>query len=501
MMKRSTLATLTLLLALQTPTDLIRNMQAELAQLLALLAPPTVAANGLQAALDNAKPGDTLVLASGTVYTGNYILRAKTGAGTITITSSANVPAPGVRVVPGAALATIVQGGGAPAISTEPGAHDYAIIGVEILGNATTDIVTLGDGSSAQNTLAAVPQNLLIDRCYIHGDPTNGAKRGVALNSASTTIQHSVITDIKWSGQDSQAVGGWNGPGPYTIDDNDLEASGENVMFGGADPSIPNLVPSHITITRNHVAKPVAWQTQSWQIKNLLELKNADTVTIDQNIFENTWPAAQIGAAILFNPRDQGAGDDPNHAPHAPWCHVAHVSFTRNIVRHVAHGFNLTGVDNYDPASTGYDYVIRGNLVYDVSGDLFRLSNGPIAGLTVDHLTAIATNSILQTDDIVPTAAGFSLTNSIVTRGNYGIHTPTAQEGNASLAGYFPGSTVTGNALVGAPGWLYPAGNTAPADLSGLNQTTFVPVPGGSLDVVGTDGQKIGCDVSQLPPL
>ena len=44
---------------------------------------------------------------------------------------------------------------------------------------------------------------------------------------------------------------GWNGPGPFLIENNYLEAAGENVMFGGSDPSIANLVPSNITIRRN----------------------------------------------------------------------------------------------------------------------------------------------------------------------------------------------------------------------------------------------------------
>jgi hypothetical protein len=31
-------------------------------------------------------------------------------------------------------------------------------------------------------------------------------------------------------------------------------------MFGGADPSIPDLVPSDIEIRRNHLFKPLSWK-------------------------------------------------------------------------------------------------------------------------------------------------------------------------------------------------------------------------------------------------
>src|SRR5262249_11415262 len=149
------------------------------------------------------------------------------------------------------------------------------------------DIVDLGDGSPSQSTLAGVPHDLIVDRVYIHGDPAQGQKRGIGLNSASTKILNSYIADIKAVAQDSQAIAGWNGPGPYTIDNNYLEAAGENVLFGGADPWIPNLVPSDIIITRNHIAKQPAWKNQpQWNVKNLLELKNAQRVVIDGNVLE-----------------------------------------------------------------------------------------------------------------------------------------------------------------------------------------------------------------------
>ena len=103
----------------------------------------------------------------------------------------------------------------------------------------------------------------MLDRVYIHGEPKTGTQRGIALNSGDTTIVNSYISDIKAIGQDSQAICGWNGPGPYRIENNYLEAAGENVMFGGATPTIQNLVPSNITIRRNHFSKNLAWQERA----------------------------------------------------------------------------------------------------------------------------------------------------------------------------------------------------------------------------------------------
>src|SRR5687768_13153544 len=81
---------------------------------------------------------------------------------------------------------------------------------------------------------------------HVHGDPLIGQKRCIALNATHVTIADSYISECKSTTQDSQAIAGWNGPGPYTIENNYLEAAGENVMIGGSDPSITDLVPSDI---------------------------------------------------------------------------------------------------------------------------------------------------------------------------------------------------------------------------------------------------------------
>ncbi len=109
-------------------------------------------------------------------------------------------------------------------------------------------------------SVANQPHHLLLDRLYIHGHSQFGSKRGIALNSADTSILNSQISNIKGQGIDTQAICGWNGPGPYLIENNFLEASGENIMFGGASPAIQGLVPANITIRRNLISKYPAWQ-------------------------------------------------------------------------------------------------------------------------------------------------------------------------------------------------------------------------------------------------
>src|SRR5262245_27833900 len=302
----------------------------------------------LQAAINDAQPGDTIALEAGAAYTGNFKLPAKNGATFITIRTAADadLPGEGGRISPAHAplLAKIRSGSTAPAFETTAGAHHWRLQLLEIQATSTGagDIVRLGDGSSAQSALSQIANNLVVDRVFIHGDAIKGQKRGIALNSASTTITGSYISDVKSLGQDSQAIGGWNGPGPYSITNNYLEAAGENLMFGGADPAVPNLVPSDITIADNAFSKPTAWRSEKRVVKNLIEMKNARRVHVLRNTLEYNWQGGQSGYAVLFTVRNQDGG--------CPWCQVEQVTFEQNVVRHVAAGIQILGYDDNHPS-------------------------------------------------------------------------------------------------------------------------------------------------------
>jgi len=211
------------------------------------------AGDNQQTALNNAQPGDVLVLDAGASFTGPFTLPNKGSVSQyITITSSAltSLPGPGHRVSPAdtANMPKILAPSFYNALLTAASASYYQIIGVELApvsSSATIyDLILLGDGSTAQSSLSLVPHHLRIDRCYIHGYSTGYLKRGIALNSASTQIINSYVSDIKAFGVDTQAIAGWNGPGPFKIVNNYIEATPFLLIFGGADPSVPNLVPS-----------------------------------------------------------------------------------------------------------------------------------------------------------------------------------------------------------------------------------------------------------------
>ena len=464
------------------------------------------AGGNFQAALDAANPGDTILLEAGATFTGNFVLPVKQGSAMITIRSAAPdsvLPAAGRRITPAysASLAKLKSPNSQPALRTAPGAHHYVLQFLEMLPNyqGFGDILALGDGSSAQNSMVLVPHDLVVDRVYIHGDPTFGQKRGIALNSASTTIRDSYISEIKAPGQDSQAIAGWNGPGPYTITNNYLEAAGDNLMFGGDDPKIQDLIASDITITKNHLSKQLSWRGQSWNVKNLFELKNAQRVVVDGNLMEYNWIAAQPGYAVLFTPRNQNGT--------APWVVVRDVVFTNNLIRHTASGINLLGHDSNYPSQETNNIVIRNNVFEDVSAanwggnGRFLLINGG-RDITVDHNTVIQDGYSAVYGDTNPTI-NFTLTNNIMPDYSWAIMGNSASPGNGTIAVYFPNSTILNGIFAGAPPTNYPTGNFYPASMADVGFTNLAGgnyrlAPSSIYRLAGTDGKDVGADVDQL---
>jgi hypothetical protein len=250
-------------------------MRAILCAALFLAAAPPAAADvrlvragdDLQAALNAAEPGDELRLAAGAVFTGNFVLPAVSGSTVITLRTDlpdASAPASNQRVTPATAarFAKIVSPNTAPALRTAAGAHHWRVMLLEFPAtrDGFGDIIQIGDGSSAQSELSQVPYDITLDRVYVHGDPLQGQKRGIALNGRIVTIRNSYVSDIKAVGVDTQAIGGWNGPGPFSIENNYLEATGEVFLLGGSDPPIKNLVSEDVSIRYNHMSRPMSWR-------------------------------------------------------------------------------------------------------------------------------------------------------------------------------------------------------------------------------------------------
>lgn len=480
----------------------------------------TVNAGGdLQAAIDASAPGDTILLQAGAVFTGNYNLPAKGGSAYITIRSAASdssLPGSGVRMSPSYAslLPKIRSDQYGPAIRTKPGATYWKLLFLEVLpsnSKAAASLVDFGADSTTQTTLSSVPQHLVIDRCYLHGDPTYGQRRGVALNSGDTQIVNSYFADFKQVLQDTQAIAGTNGPGPYLIENNYIEAAAENIMFGGNDPGIPNLVPSGIVIRRNLITKPTAWMTQSWTVKNLIELKNAENVTIEGNTIEHNWAAGQQGYSIGLSPRNQNGT--------APWTVVRDIVIQNNVIRHLAAGFNILGFDNLATSLQTQNITIRNNLLYDVStawstpnhpspGRFVLLGGGP-KNITIDHNTVDnnGSSTIYMYGGYAPAGiqiAGLEVTNNLLRHNSYGLFGEGYGSGTVALNGYAPTGVVLRNTFAGGSAKAYPISNDFPTLLQWI--AGFIGEATGDYQLVSTslsnnsatDGKDLGVDFAEL---
>jgi hypothetical protein len=462
----------------------------------------------LQTALDNAKPGDVVTLEPGAVYRGPFTLPKKSGSGWIVIRPAGDgIPRAGTRIDPGQAraMAKLVASSGS-VVRTAPGAHHYRLVGLEIQPAEGAFLYNLVEIGSAETSADALPHHVIVDRCFIHGDPRRGTRRGVALNAAHGAVIDSYVADIKEAGADSQAIAGWNGPGPLKIANNYLEGAGENIMFGGADPSIRDLVPSDIEVLRNHVAKSLAWKPgepgyagTAWTVKNLFELKNARRVRVEGNLFENNWVQAQVGFAIVLTVRNQDG--------RAPWSVVEDVTFVNNVVRASTSGVNIHGRDNNHPSQPTKRIVIRNNLFVGIGGPrwggegrLFQIVDGT-ASVVIDHNTAIHAGSIIIAEG--PPHRDFVFTDNIVAHNTYGIAGTDVGTGTQALDALFPGAVVRRNVIVGGSSAQYPrdnffVGSWAQVKFEDLSQGRLRLTDGSPFRRAGLDGTDVGVDDHML---
>ncbi|HEY8187916.1 MAG TPA: hypothetical protein VIF64_17730 [Pyrinomonadaceae bacterium] len=430
------------------------------------------AGDDLQAALRSARFGDTIVLQAGATFTGPIILPFKgPGSGSdadyITIRTSemSGIANDGERIKPflhARAMPKIVAPREKAAVGTEARAHHYKFVGVEFLpaanANYTYNVIDLG--SSDYTSLLQFPHHLIFDRCYVHSPGMNRARRGFALNSAETSIVNSHVSGFAGAGDETQAVAGWNGPGPFHIVNNYLEGAGEVVLIGGADPSIPNLVPSDIEFRRNYLRKLKEWYGRA-TIKGTFELKNARRVVMEGNLIESEI----LTTAIVVTVRNQSGK--------APWSTIEDVEIKNNVVRHASSGINVLGTDNEHRSQEAKRIRIVNNLVVGIVADspdnipYFLQTNGG-QQITVAH------NTVEQAGNIV-TAYGeptrdFVFRDNIVQFNRYGIVCLT-QGGRCGreniFCSCFPGGVFKGNVIADNLGAAandsvdekYPAGN------------------------------------------
>jgi hypothetical protein len=473
----------------------------------------------LQAAINAAQPGDELLLAPGATYVGNFLLPDK-GATSSWITirtdvSDAAIGAPGTRMTPSRAasanLAKIQTPNIYSTLTTSISAHHYRFTGVEIgatsAANDINAIVRFGENSRQQSGPATTANNLILDRTYIHGSPTMSVRRCLMLNSATTALVDSWLGDCHTNNGDSQAIVGWNGPGPFLIQNNHLEAGHEVILFGGSGATVQNLSPSDITIRGNHIMRPASWKGV-WQAKNLIETKHARRLLVEGNVIENNWQDAQVGFAFVMKSENQD-GD-------TPWSQSTDITIRFNRIRNVGGGFNIAANPAGTTAVPAARFVITDNVLENVGvspftgdGRSFQLLGG-LSDIVAMHNTIVSasgSNPSAFTFGDLPAIQRLVIHSNVLHRGASGVKGGGVAEGTASLNQYSSGWLYTNNAMAyGGQPSSYPANNYFPATLESIG---FVDLVGGNYRLSagsaylgkGYDGREIGADINQVEAL
>lgn len=234
-----------------------------------------VKANGdLQAAINAAQYGDSIILQAGATYESPYsgsprdfgfsLPNKGPGTGTdadyITIRTSdlGGLPGEGVRVSPANAgsMAKIVANTAPTAVSLAEYAHHYRFIGIAFTNKANTGVHTHSlVGGPTYNPLGSHPYKVEFDRCLFYPieeiTDSNGTRRsvsrGVYINGAEITLKNSYCYGFtgryKYGSDDiidSECLMTDVGPGPFHIINNFLEAWYNNIFTGGAGPGTSN---------------------------------------------------------------------------------------------------------------------------------------------------------------------------------------------------------------------------------------------------------------------
>lgn len=519
------------------------------------------AGEDLQGALNRAACGDTLTLEAGATFTGHFVLPKKAcdDAHWIILRTSAPdeaLPAEGTRLTPCYAGVASLPGrpefhctsaknvmakilfagrGGSGPIVFEDGANHYRLIGLEVTREPSDASIVFLAGPKEDGAA----NHLIFDRVWLHGTPHDETRRGLFLSgTAYMAVVDSFFSDfhcmVKGSCVDSQTISGASGDlpmGPYKIENNFLEASGENILLGGAAAT---KTPADIEIRRNYLFRPALWMSgapgfiggptgQPFIVKNNFELKNAQRVLFEDNVLENSWGGfSQSGFSVLLTPKN--ANDQCRN------CRVTDVTIRNCKISHVGGGLMIANVAGGGGgiATAGERYSIHDVVIDDIDGKKYNgfgvflafISDSPaLKDVKIDHVTSLSARVFINMGVQGEKPRNFTFTNNLIqinekeiTSTGGGAHNCVFQPDRQSPAGVLKSCVdsvmFTNNALIGgSKDW--PTGNFFPKDATtaGIPKTNAFRLcrekePGcqdpSKYVGAGTDHKDLGADIDVI---
>jgi hypothetical protein len=292
--------------------------------------------------------------------------------------------------------------------------NDVTVRGITIL-TARNDRETVVVGRNAAKTVAEQPHRVLFEDVTVLAS-AQGGKRGFSLHGVDITVRRANVRGF-YADQDSQAVLINNGPGPYLIEDSFLEASGENVLLGGADPGIVGVVPSDVVVRRNILYKPDNY-VQLGTVKNSFEIKNGRRVLFEGNWIDGNWTDGQSGIPIVLTVRNQQGA--------CTWCVVDDVIVRGNRTTRTPHGYavSILGADSPNQSQQTRRITVENNLFLE-SPRGFLIGNGVAESLVIRHNTMPdITGTFLAFYDTrtTPVTTPLTFVDNVLKQGEYGIN-------------------------------------------------------------------------------
>ena len=402
-------------------------------------------------AVKNAQCGDTLLLPAGASYEVKELPAKKCDdQHYITIRTDipdSKLPPEGTRISP--AWAGVVSLPGRPAFAQPAGGaaklmatiivkpNNGVIVGdhVRFIGIEWT---TAPDDHISRMIYTDHNDHVIFDRNYIHPGERSEVGHGIGmiLGSHKIAVINSYLSGLnciarKGACTDATAIGGahsFEPFGTFKIYNNFLEASGEDILFGGGGSEYN---PTDIEIRRNHLFRPMIWKEgepgytpspkgEPYIVKNNLEFKSAIRVLIEGNLMENSWGGfTQNGFSVVLAPVSQ--------ASHCPKCQVTDITMRYNRIRNVAGVLTIAtkhanlkkgGGSPEDGGRMSIHDLIADDIHdrdYKGGGVFLKYMSAQIIihDVQLDHITSFGPGPLMSVSDRGEKMPNFSLINSV----------------------------------------------------------------------------------------
>lgn len=365
-----------------------------------------------------------------------FIVTAAIHAGTFGTAAGTKIPASTTGM-------TILQG---PASSVTnvismavASARGYSLHGIVVQNDPASSSYSVAQGlidmrrtAGGGAVLADYPGQLFIERSWLRGNPGTAIRRGICANGPFLKVLDSRITDVHQNGSEAAGIGGWSASQRHHVERCTIEAAGQAILYGGADPDQPGtnvLDPADIYTHEVYALKPLSWLITDpsyagfhYDVKTGFEAKNVRRWLISNSKTQNMWADAQTGHAMLFQNLLNGASNGAANR-------TDDIVVRNHWFDNCAHGITLSaGV--VPTISNVMSRVVLDNILMTRNAGITLQAFNGIQELIFDRITADGTRWLdLEGAD----GLNWAITNNIARGGTYGITRTGGPSGRAAL--------------------------------------------------------------------